>query len=216
MPLRLLIFDLDGTLVDSSDGVVDAVNYSLEQVGATPQSAPAIKRFIGDPLEVMYPHFTNAAFDVLHDHFQERARHSVSQQSVPLVGVDACLRQLRAKGFAMAVASTKIHAHIDSILRKHDWYSLFDLIVGSDQVTRVKPDPEIFQKVLEEMKCSADESLVIGDTHNDVIAAKSIPMQVVAVDSDFGCPNLLLESAPDYRIGSLSELPALVELLNER
>ena len=216
MTLRLLIFDLDGTLVDSSEGVVDAVNYSLEQVGATLQSAPAIKRFIGDPLEVMYPHFTDAPFDVLHDHFQERARHSVSQQSIPLDGVDVCLRQLRAEGYSMAVASTKIHAHIDSILRKHDWHSLFDLIVGSDQVSRVKPDPEIFQKVLDEMECSACESLVIGDTHNDVIAAKRIPVQVVAVDSDFGCPNLLAESAPDYRIGSLSELPALIERFNEQ
>jgi HAD superfamily hydrolase (TIGR01509 family) len=214
MPLRLLIFDLDGTLVDSSDGVVEAVNYSLEQVGATPQSAPAIKRFIGDPLEVMYPHFTDAPFDVLHNHFQERARHSVSQQSFTLDGVDACLRQLRDEGYQMAVASTKISAHIDSILTKHNWHTLFDLIVGSDQVARVKPDPEIFRKVLDELKGTAEQSLVIGDTHNDVIAAKRIPMQVVAVESDFGCPTLLTESSPDYRIGSLSELPALIHRLN--
>jgi len=162
----------------------------------------------------MYPHFTDAPFDVLHNHFQERARHSVSQQSIPLNGVDSCLRQLRAEGYVMAVASTKIHAHIDSILKKHEWQDLFDLIVGSDQVSRVKPDPEIFLKVIDEMKFSADQSLVIGDTHNDVIAARRIPVQVVAVDSEFGCPNLLEESAPDYRIASLSELPALIRRLN--
>jgi len=216
MPLKLLIFDLDGTLVDSSEGVVDAVNYSLAQVGASLQTAPAIKRFIGDPLEVMYPHFTDAPFDILHGHFQERARHSVSEQSIPLEGVDSCLRELRAEGYAMAVASTKIRAHIDSIVRKHDWHELFDLIVGSDQVSRVKPDPEIFQMVIDEMGFKAGESLVIGDTHNDVIAARHIPVQVVAVESDFGCPDLLDESAPDFRIASLGELPALIRRLNEK
>ncbi|NOY89065.1 MAG: HAD hydrolase-like protein, partial [FCB group bacterium] len=70
--IKYLIFDLDGTLIDSSEGVVEAVNYSLRQVDEKERPSDEIKAFIGYPLKTMYTHFTQVPFEKLYPYFQER------------------------------------------------------------------------------------------------------------------------------------------------
>jgi len=205
-----LIFDLDGTLIDSSDGVVEAVNYSLQQMGQPQQSPEAIKPFIGYPLETMYPHFTDAPLDKLLGHFRDKAVETIVVSTSPLSGVEEVLSLLQAEGFKMAIATTKIRMHVDGILAKLGWESIFSVIVGGDEVTRVKPDPEALELTLKRLHARAGETLMIGDTINDVLAAKAVPMKVVAVASPYGIMKDLMGSGPDHYIKSIADLPGLL------
>ena len=205
-----LIFDLDGTLIDSSDGVVEAVNYSLQQVGQPQQSPEAIKPFIGYPLETMYPHFTDAPLDKLLEHFRVKAVETIVVSTSPLAGVEEVLSLLQAEGFKMAIATTKIRMHIDGILAKLGWELTFSATVAGDEVSRVKPDPEALELALMRLHARADETLMIGDTINDVLAARAVPMKVVAVASPYGMKNDLVKSEADHHIKSVADLPGLL------
>ena len=213
-PIKHLIFDLDGTLIDSSDGVVEAVNYSLRMTGQPEQPPERIRTFIGYPLEVMYPEFTDAPLDDLYHHFQVRAGETMVSTTVALPGVDATLTSLKDSGYRMAVATTKIRRHVDGILSLFGWSSLFEATVGADDVEHVKPAPDAFVLALRRMGASPSDSIVIGDTINDIAAAQGVPMRVVAVTSPYGKSDEMLALNPDHHLASVAELPDLLKKLS--
>jgi len=214
-PLESLIFDLDGTLIDSSDGVVEAFNYSLRMMNQPEQKPEVIKQTIGYPLPVIYPRFTDAPIEELYKYFQEKAAEVIIPSTSAFEGVDLMLRKLHSQGYRMAVASTKIQKHINGIIKKLGWDGLFEIALGGDKVKRVKPAPDIFLSVMDEMNISTDNSMVIGDTINDVLAAKAIPLKVVAVKSPYGGEEEIQLSRPDFYINKITELPELLNKISE-
>jgi len=214
--IKNLIFDLDGTLIDSSEGVVDAVNYSLRQMGQPEQKPEAIKAFIGYPLEKMYPHFTDASLDDLCTHFQAKANKTVVTSTQMLPGVEETLRRLEECGYRMAIATTKIRVNVDGILKKLGWQKIFHVATAGDEVEKVKPDPAIFRLTLERLKAEPHETLVVGDTVNDVLAARAVPMKVVAVASPYGGRRRVAAVGPDFFIDSITELVDLLDNHNRR
>ncbi len=211
--IRNIIFDLDGTLADSSDGVVESVNYSLERLGQPPQPAERIKRFIGFPLSKMYPHFTDVSPDKLRDQFQVRAAEVMVDMTVMMPGAEELLTELQQQGYRMAIATTKIRRHLDGIVRKFGWDTVLTAWTAGDEVPMVKPDPAILRLTLKRMKAKPEETLVVGDTINDVFAAKAVPMKVAGVSSPYGGRTELCDAKPDYLLSSIEVLPVLLDSL---
>jgi HAD superfamily hydrolase (TIGR01549 family) len=209
-----LVFDLDGTLIDSSEGVVDAVNYSLRMMDCPEQPPERIKRYIGFPLSQMYPDFTDAPVPELYRHFQVRAAETVVSSTVALDRVPEALSLLRKQGFRMAIASTKVRRHIEGIVARLEWAGYFDALVGGDDVTRVKPAPDAFNRALHLLEASPKRAIAIGDTINDIEAARAVPMPVVGVTSPYRERTELEQACPDYLITSLSDLPSLLQRIN--
>ncbi len=207
---RFLVFDLDGTLIDSSAGVIEAVNYSLRMTHHPEREGAEISRWIGFPLEKMYADFGVGPFADLYHHFQRRAAESVVRSSEPLEGAESTVRLLHERGWRMAIATTKVHHHVEAIIEKLGWGDIFPVIVGGDDVTRVKPDPEAFRLAMSRLGANSEDTLVIGDTTNDVLAARAIPVPVVGVVSPYGGHESLLAACPDYVIDTISELPILL------
>ncbi len=206
-----LIFDLDGTLIDSSQGVVEAVNYSLRMMGEPEQDAERIKAFIGYPLSEMYAHFTTASPKELYKHFQVKAAETIVASAEPLPHVEETLHLLKEQGYRMAIATSKIRANVDGILEKLNWKTLFDVTATADEVEHLKPAPDIFRLALKRLGAEPSRALVVGDTVNDVKAAKKVPIKVVTVDSPFGGFEKVESAKPDATIGSLAELPDLLK-----
>ena len=210
--IKNLIFDLDGTLIDSSQGVVEAVNYSLRQMGQPEQRPEAIKAFIGYPLGKMYPHFTDAPLEELYAHFRVKAAETVVASTKILPGVTQTLRRLDDRGYRMAIATTKIRANVNGILKKLGWQKLFRVTTAGDEVENVKPDPSMFRLTLERLKADPSETIVVGDTVNDILAAKEVPMRVVAVASPFGGRGKVIAAHPDFFIESITGLLDLLKI----
>lgn len=213
---RFLVFDLDGTLIDSSAGVMEAVNYSLRMTRHPERESAEISRWIGFPLEKMYADFGVGPFTELYQHFQRRAAESVVRSSEPLAGAESTVRLLHERGWRMAIATTKVRRHVEAIIGKFGWHDMFPIIVGGDDVARVKPDPEAFRLAMSRLGAKPENTLVIGDTTNDVLAARAIPVPVVAVVSPYGGHEGLLAACPDYVIDTISELPVLLNGNGER
>ncbi len=214
--MTAVILDLDGTLIDSSPGVVEAVNYSLCQMGEPPQPPDAIKAFIGFPLSQMYSNFTAAPVAELYRHFRVKAEKAVVASTTALPGAEETLRRLKEDGYRLAIATTKVRCNVDGILGKLGWRDYFDTTVTGDEVPRVKPDPAAFRLALRQMSMKAFEALAVGDTINDVLAAQAVPMRVIALASPYGGREKVLAAAPDSFIESIAELPGLLTRLYHR
>jgi len=212
---RFVIFDLDGTLIDSSEGVVEAVNYSLQQVGEPPQPPEAIKAYIGYPLAKMYPNFTDAPYEQLYAHFSVKAAQTIVPSTRALPHADDVLKKLHADGLTLAVATTKIKKHVDGILAKLGWREYFRAAVGGDEAPRFKPDPGIFRLALGRMKAEPSGTMVVGDTVNDVHAARAVPMTVTAIASPYGHRDEIMASRPDYFIEDIRQLPEILRLADD-
>jgi 2-phosphoglycolate phosphatase len=214
--LDCLIFDLDGTLIDSSVGVVDAVNYSLRMMHQPEQPPERIVRFIGFPLSQMYRTFTQASVEELRRHFHTRAAETMVGSTIVLDGVPETLERLQSAGYKMAIATTKISRNLEGVVAKFGWGSFFDVLVGSDEVANVKPAPDAFRLAMERLGTTPRRAIVVGDTINDVHAAHAVPMKVIAVESPYGGLAELKASRPDYLIRNLSALPDLLDKLNSQ
>jgi HAD superfamily hydrolase (TIGR01509 family) len=201
-----IIFDLDGTLIDSSYGVAEAVNYALATVGERPRSHDKIARFIGYPLEEMFKTFTDAPADKLNAAFQVRARHSVVASAVALPGVGELLPRLHSAGYRMAIATTKFKIHTEGIIRKLGWEDYFAALVSGDEVARVKPAPDALELTLRRLGAEPDDTVMIGDTINDIIAARAAGItKIIAVESPFGADKIATYE-PDLMITRFADL----------
>ena len=206
-----LIFDLDGTLIDSSAGVIESVNYALEKTSQPPQPPERIKRFIGCPLDQMFADFTDYPYEELLMHFRQRAQTAVVQAAKPLPGGNKTLRMLHQDGHTMGIATTKARSQLDGIVKVLGWSGLFTAVSGGDEVTNVKPAPDIFLLTLKRMGIPGGRTIVIGDTSNDVLGARASGLKVIAIPSDCGDPVSLSASNPDHLIEQFDRLPDLLE-----
>lgn len=216
--IHTILFDLDGTLIDSSDGVVDAVNHALTGVGESPRLPDEIKPWIGYSLRVMFPHFSAAPYERLRHLFLEKADLEVAESANLLNGVSSTLLELHDAGYQMGVVSTKRLLHIEQIISRFGWNHFFQVRVGGDDVTHVKPDPEPFLLAMKRLGVSSDDCVIVGDTENDILPAKQLGIYAVAVKSVYdtthnGWPAALLNSNPDEKIEELTELLAVLKRL---
>jgi HAD superfamily hydrolase (TIGR01509 family) len=204
--IRNIIFDLDGTLIDSSEGVVEATNHALAQVGEKPRTTAEITRFIGHPIEEMFASFCRAPMAELKAAFQEKARVSVVASAMPLAGVETLLPQFRDHGYHMAIATTKFAIHTNGIVRKFGWDVFFEVLASGDEVAHVKPAPDIIHLAMNRLGGTPENTIMIGDTSIDVQAAHGAGLNVIVIKSPFGDnetdryrPELTLERFSDLR-----------------
>jgi HAD superfamily hydrolase (TIGR01549 family) len=208
--IKFLLFDLDGTLIDSSAGVVFATNYALAAIGEQKRPPDEIRKFIGHPLEEMFHSFSNKPYLEFWHHFQSAGQDEIAASASPLDGVDKALRVLVRSGYKIGIGTTKMRIHIDKILGKLGWTDLIDVYCGADDVEHVKPAPDVYLKVMQLLGGNRGDSIVIGDTINDVLAARAAQLPVIAIRSPFGDNNHLIRSNPDLYLTSIRELPDLL------
>lgn len=176
-----LLFDLDGTLIDSSEGVVDCFYYARDRIGVPRPPPEAIKATIGYPLDEAFARFTDHDPRQCYDLFQARAREVLVGSAFLLEGVLEILEYLHAQGYILGVATTKRSEHVVGILGRLGALRLFSAWSGSDEVRRVKPDPEVLHLTLRKLGRSADRSVYVGDTSLDIRAARSAGLSAIAV-----------------------------------
>jgi len=212
---RHFIFDLDGTLTDSSGPITTGLVNALHVVGINGIQPNEMRRWIGRPLSEI--------FDVyLLDHEQRTAdaetfarmlqafregHDALFPEGIKLYpGVHETLGTLRNEGAKLAIATTKYQEAAEFVCRGLGLSDYVDAICGTDRGKPVKPDPWLIQYALEELDADPKETLVIGDTDADVIAAHAAGCKAAAVRFGFGDPKELKMSKPDFWLDSLEEI----------
>ena len=184
----LAVFDLDGTLVDSPAAIVAAVTAAFGAMGVPAPAAADIRATIGLPLPKAFGDLLGVPADDARtvlgvEQYQVAYRQLVLPRAATLVfpGVADGLAALRAEGFTLAVATSKFHASADALLTAAGLRDHFALVVGADEVTRPKPDPETGLLIARELGVPAGRAVMVGDTTHDLLMAAGAGMRSIAV-----------------------------------
>lgn len=192
-------FDLDGTLIDTPSAIVETFAAAFAAMGEPPPDAVLTRATIGLPLGQAFGALLGLSADNARvaeaiGHYQTCFRELVLPRGQALIfpGVVDGLTALRDQGMTLAVATSKFRASAEALLRAAGIWDEFTLVIGADQVTRPKPDPETALLVMRTLGVTADRTIVVGDTTHDLLMAKGAGARAIAVS--YG-----VHAAPDLR-----------------
>jgi phosphoglycolate phosphatase len=209
---RAVLFDLDGTLVDSYAALADAVNFARRREGLPDLAAHRIKGLVGDGIERLL----QRAFECedvpegVKETFESRYDEICCSQSKILDDVETTLDELTTLGVAMAVCTNKPTSFSKKILDFLNLSTHFRAIVGPDLAGARKPDAQHVLRTLEEAGCSSDDALFVGDMPIDVAAARASGIDVAVVATGSSSYKQLVDSNPDHVLERFSDLVDLV------
>ncbi|MEJ2635937.1 MAG: HAD-IA family hydrolase [Calditrichia bacterium] len=211
-----VLFDFDYTLADSSRGVIECINFALGELGIPPAVPQKIRHTIGLPLTDTFLRLVGKQYAEQSGEFVrlfiQRADEVMADMTVLYGEVDAVLKQIRAHHISTAIVSTKFRYRIENILRRENLLHHFDVIVGGEDVSSHKPDPEGLLKAVALLRCNPLKSIYIGDNTTDAETARSAEIDFAAV---LGGVTRRREFEKFDVLGileNLSELPGFLEL----
>lgn len=221
MPAPLIVFDLDGTLVDTAPDLVETLNTILMPEGVPPIAYHEARKVVGAGARIMIKRAfalhdmicddTNLErlFNSYLDHYAEH----LADQSQPFPGVEQTLDELAAQGFRLAVCTNKLEGLAKLLLDRLNLTQRFDFICGQDTFGVPKPDPTPLLRTISASNASRDRAVMIGDSATDVRTARAAKIGVVAVD--FGYSDVpASELGADRLVSRFAELPdAVTEVL---
>lgn len=212
-PLRNLIFDIDGTLMDSRRDIANAQLYVLRKIGVNHVTAEDIYPLIGKPLAEI---FATLLPSDLHHHIPKAKETYVTYYRAHALdttdlfpGVRTTLEQLHAKGIRLAVATTKSTATSARVLGHFGVAQYFAHIQGSDDIP-YKPDPTIIQKICREQDWQREETMMVGDSVVDVEAGKRAQVRTCGVTWGALDRDQMVRLEPDHCIDRIEELLGIV------
>ena len=187
MQKKLIIFDMDGTLVNSSLTIANAINYVRRNLGFEAMEQEYILRLVNDHTINPAQKFYHAkAFDADHEKwFSEYYTKNHENELVLYSGIKDLLHSLKDKGHKLGVATNAYRGSTIESLTHLDIHDVFDGIACYDDVAQGKPHPDMLHKLLDELNHTTDESLFIGDGPRDEMAAKHAQMDYIMVDWGF-------------------------------
>lgn len=209
---RAVLFDLDGTLVDSYAALAEAVNFARREHGYDELSSSRIRDFVGEGLDKLLQR-AFASPDVspsVRDAFEARYDEICCQESRVLDDVETTLEELSARGIAMAVCTNKPTGFSKKILDFLKLSAHFRAIVGPDLAGARKPDAQHVLHTLRAARCNADGALFVGDMPIDVEAARNSGIDVAVVATGSSTYEQLVRAKPDHVLDRFSDLLRVV------
>ncbi|HET9208196.1 MAG TPA: phosphoglycolate phosphatase [Burkholderiaceae bacterium] len=213
--MQAVLFDLDGTLIDTAPDIAAALNLALQRQGLRAASLEQVRGWIGDGTRASLAKAVRAAgvpeaeidgrVDTLWPGFHYDYAQCCGEHSRVYPGVRRLLERLTGAGIQVGLVTNKEAAFAHRLLVRHDLNACFDLMVCGDTLPVRKPDPAMLLHALNALQCSADDALYVGDSALDVRTARAAGVTVWAVEHGYGGP-LRGDDAPDRLVENFDEL----------
>ena len=203
----LIIFDWDGTLMDSIDKIVACVTAAAELNNIAAPSAQSIRNIIGLSLDnammTLYPDLPSEQRKALVDTYRHQYSSLNKQQTPFYPGIKDWLNSLKEQGYTLAVATGKGRSGLNRLLNEHDLNDLFATTYCADEAFS-KPHPLMLHKILAELDMKAEQALMIGDSAFDLEMANNASIDCIGVTYGVHCETILSRYNP---IAILDDLP---------
>jgi phosphoglycolate phosphatase len=207
----LVVFDLDGTLIDGYAAIGDALSYATARLGVAEVPPDRVRVLVGHGLESLLETVVgaqNAAEGVRL--FRERYPQVAVQGSHLMPGAREVLEVLAGAGHTLALASNKPARFSSLILEARGVAPFFRGVGGPDESTPAKPDPTMLRRLMREAGAESRDTVVVGDMEVDVEFARSAGCRVAVVPGGSRTREELLRANPDALLESLADVPAWV------
>jgi len=185
MKRTALVFDLDGTLVNSLPDLRAALNEILRGLGRRDLTPDEVRRMIGDGTRALVERAlavtggTTGDFEAAHEHFLEIYEAAPAKLSSLYPGVNETLKSLHNSGARLGICTNKLQAATVAVLQAFKIDKYFDTVLGGDVGSFRKPDPRHLLLAIERLGATPNESIMIGDNENDYTAARAVGIPVI-------------------------------------
>ena len=211
MIYELLIFDLDGTLIDTRQDIANSANIMLAHYGLEGKSVDEVTSYVGDGIarfvarcigdeEVNFDEAVSIFKDIYSEHLLENTK--------PYPGIMKLLDQLNM--YRCVVLTNKAYGPSKAITDGLSLTPYFEMIVGGDTLSRKKPFPDGVDYILENTRVDRSKSLLIGDGRNDILAAADADVRSVYVSWGFSDDGIMSDLCPDFTIDQPEEILAIL------
>lgn len=189
MAYKLVIFDLDGTILNTLEDLADATNYALGKHGCPLRTIEEVRRFVGNGIRKLIERavpagLTEREIDGVHQTFSDYYQQHCADKTCPYEGILPLLQRLRAAGCLTAVVSNKADVAVQPLCRQY-YEGLFDYAVGEREGIRRKPAPDAVLEVLRRLEVDAADAIYIGDSEVDIQTAANAGLDCIVVTWGF-------------------------------
>lgn len=189
---EIILFDLDGTLIDSAPDLALAVNHMLQELNRETFSEDAIRYWVGNGAQVLVKRALSGQSDIDEnldpdlftkalDIFLAFYAQNLCLETVTYPNVSSTLHALKAEGYRLVIVTNKPFDFVSPILKGLELDALFEFCLGGDSLDKKKPDPLPLLHVCERMNVSVGQCVMVGDSKNDIWAANAAGMQSIGV-----------------------------------
>ncbi len=214
---RFIMFDLDGTLVDTAGEIAESVNRTLDEAGLSRLPDELIRQWIGRGTAWLFGNVlerlsgdpevrTSPLYARWYPRFLEIYDELTGLLSAPYPGAREALALLQEQGCRLGVVTNKDRALTQRLLDHHALTCVFDVLVAGGDTPHGKPSPQPLQLALEKAGVSASEALFVGDSSNDVKASRQAGVPVWAFNHGYNHGEPIAASGPDQVLDSYAEL----------
>jgi len=218
---ELLIFDLDGTLIDSVPDLAVAVNHMLASLHRDTFNEDIIRYWVGNGAQTLVQRalsgqneidddLDEALFENALEVFLAFYHQNLCNATVTYQNVSSTLNTLKSEGYRLAIVTNKPFDFVAPILKGLGLSDLFEFILGGDSLEKKKPHPEPLLHVCETLKVPVDRCVMVGDSKNDILAANTCGMESVGVTYGYNYGEDIDVHKPTVIIDDISELLELL------
>lgn len=217
--IKLVIFDLDGTLLNTLEDLANSGNHVLRQHGFPIHSMETYRYFIGNGIPMLVrrmlpPELSDDIYRQCLDEFIAYYEEHKADKTRPYDGISETLTQLQNMGIKVAVATNKIHSAVAPLMKEYFPTILFDSLCGQQSGVKPKPDPQTVFRILKDTGCSAGETLYVGDSAVDMDTAHNAGLRAVGGLWGFRSQEELTAAGATWLIHNPLELLPLVRQIN--
>ncbi len=199
-----VIFDLDGTLLNSIDDLTDSINDALGRCGFAKHTVKEVKGFVGDGVDMLVrralpPNADQTDYNAVYNAFVSIYSDNMYNKTQPYLGIPELIGELSRRGIKMAVVSNKFQDAVTPLIEDY-FGSSISVAVGADQNTPKKPDPSGVLKAMAQLGSVREQTIYIGDSDVDVLTAKNAGVFSVACTWGLRDKAVLKAAQPDVLI----------------
>lgn len=222
MDKQLLIFDFDGTLIDSVPDLADATNAMLSTLGKETYPISTIRNWVGNgsrmlveralvgDIDVLEGELTQEEADYAEQVFFDVYKNISGSKTVAYPDVDSGLKKLQAAGYTLALVTNKPIRFVPKILQTFGWQDLFSEVLGGDSLPLKKPDPAPLLHVCQALNVTPEQAVMIGDSRNDILAGQNANMDTLGLSYGYNYGQDIRELNPTQ---AFDDFAALVDYL---
>lgn len=210
MKYKLVIFDMDGTILDTLEDLRDSLNFALKQMNMPERSIDEVRQFVGNGIRKLIergvPEGTDQKrTDAVYRIFTEHYTVHCNDHTKAYPGVVSCMQELKKRGVLLAVVSNKADYAVQELCNLH-FKGIFDYAVGEREGIRRKPEPDSVNEVLNRLHVSRREAVYVGDSDVDIATARNAGLNCISVSWGFRSVEFLQEHQASRIVHDTGEL----------
>ncbi|PSL42756.1 pyrophosphatase PpaX [Salsuginibacillus halophilus] len=212
MDINTILFDLDGTLINTNELIISSFDHTLHTFGYTGYAREDIIPFIGPPLDETFKSISPERAEEMVEAYR---KHNVLHHDDLIEeyeGVRETIEALAEQGFKLAIVTTKRVTTAHMGLRAAGLDRYFSTVITYNDVDQVKPNPEPLHKAMEELEAMPEQTLMVGDSHHDVLGGKNAGVKTAGVAWSIKGRDALQAYEPDVM---LEKMPDLLEVVKD-